>query len=224
MKTIAFVTQKGGSGKSTLCIGLAVAARLAGNTVSIIDTDRQGTIIDWSTLRHHEPPEVLRADAAQLEMVLERLVGDGCDYAFVDTPGAIGAETLAAIAAADICVVPTRPTPADLRVIRPTLAAIYRNEKPFAFVLNQTPPQSYRVRDAAEDLVALGILPGVNVVLRNDHQDALGAGLGVSEHNPTGKAAHEICALWRWTADRLGADTRRQNRNHDVAEIQSRAA
>src|SRR3712207_8755071 len=52
-----------------------------------------------------------------------------------------------------------------------TLFRSYRLEKKFAFVLNQTPPRSYRVRDATDGLTVLGVLPDVNIVMRNDHQD-----------------------------------------------------
>jgi chromosome partitioning protein len=205
MKTIAFVTQKGGSGKSTLCIGLAVAAREAGNSVCILEMDRQATVSDWAELRKSEQPEVAQVDATEIAAVLTRLSDCRYDYAFIDTPGAIGLETLAAIRAADICIVPSRPTPADFRSIRPTLAAIYRMEKRFAFVLNQTPANGCRVREAADGLIALGVLPDVNIVLRNDHQDAVGAGKGVTEFNPGGKAADEIRRLWRWVAARTDA-------------------
>lgn len=204
MKTIAFVTQKGGSGKSTLCIGLAVAARQTGASVCILEMDRQATISDWAELRQSEPPDVAHIDSTELAAVLTRLAACDFDYAFIDTPGAIGTETLAAIRAADICLVPSRPTPADLRAIRPTLAAIYRMEKRFAFVLNQTPPRSYRVREAEDGLVALGVLPDVNIVQRTDHQDAIGTGQGVTELNPAGKAADEIRQLWRWVAAQMG--------------------
>jgi chromosome partitioning protein len=204
MKTIAFVTQKGGSGKSTLCIGLAVAAQQSGASVCILEMDRQATISEWAELRQSEPPEVAHIDSTELGAVLRRLAVCDVDYVFIDTPGAIGTETLAAIRAADICIVPSRPTPADLRAIRPTLAAIYRMEKRFAFVLNQTPPRSYRVREAEDGLVALGVLPDVNIVQRTDHQDAVGTGRGVSELNPAGKAAEEIRQLWRWISGQIG--------------------
>lgn len=203
MKTIALVTQKGGSGKSTLCINLAVAAHEAGASVCILEMDRQATVGDWAEVRRAESPEVVHIDAPQIEAVLAQLAGCDYDYAFIDTPGAIGPETLAAIRAADLCIVPSRPTPADLRTVRPTLAAIYRQEKRFTFVLNQTPARSYRVRDATEGLIALGVLPDVNIGLRNDHQDAIGAGQGVTEFNPDGKAAEEIRRLWAWTVERL---------------------
>lgn len=205
MKAIAFVTQKGGSGKSTLCINLAVAAQEAGRSVCILEMDRQATISDWAELRGDQSPEVAQIDATQLDGVLARLADSHYDFVFIDTPGVDSPGTLSAIRAADLCVVPSRPTPADLRAFRPTLAAIYRLKKSFAFVLNQTPARSYRVRDAAEGLVELGILPEVNVVLRNDHQDALGLGKGVTEFNPNGRAADEIRRLWIWLAERVNA-------------------
>lgn len=217
MKTIAFVTQKGGSGKSTLCIGLAVAARQTGASVCILEMDRQATIGDWAELRASEPPEAVQVDASEMNAVLTRLADCDYDYAFIDTPGAVGQETLAAIRAADLCVVPSRPTPADLRAIRPTLAAIYRLEKRFTFVLNQTPVRSYRVREATEGLVALGVLPDVNIVMRTDHQDAIGVGQGVTEFNPSGKAAEEIRDLWRWVVKQTAAADRREGVGAEIA-------
>jgi chromosome partitioning protein len=202
MKAITFVTQKGGSGKSTLCISLAVAAQEAGQSVCILEMDRQATVSDWAEHRKADTPEVAQIDATQLDDIMRRLRDSDFDYVFIDTPGVDSPGTLAAIRAADLCVIPCRPTPADLRAFKPTLAAIYRLEKKFAFVLNQTPPRSYRVRDAADGLAVLGVLPDVNIVTRNDHQDALGMGQGVTEFNPTGQAASEVRRLWTWIEKR----------------------
>ena len=202
MKAITFVTQKGGSGKSTLCISLAVAAQEAGQSVCILEMDRQATVSDWAEHRKADTPEVAQIDATQLDDIMNRLRSSDFDYVFIDTPGVDSPGTLAAIRAADLCVIPCRPTPADLRAFKPTLAAIYRLEKKFAFILNQTPPRSYRVRDAADGLAVLGVLPDVNIVTRNDHQDALGMGQGVTEFNPTGQAASEVRRLWTWIEKR----------------------
>jgi chromosome partitioning protein len=203
MKAITFVTQKGGSGKSTLCISLAIAAEEAGSSVCILEMDRQATVSDWAEHRQRSSPEVAQIDANQLEDVLQRLQGSAYDYVFIDTPGVDSPGTLSAIRAADLCVIPCRPTPADLRAFKPTLAAIYRLEKKFAFVLNQTPPRSYRVRDATDGLAVLGVLPDVNIVMRNDHQDAIGLGQGVTEFNPSGQAAQEVRKLWSWLEKRM---------------------
>jgi chromosome partitioning protein len=222
MRTIAFVTQKGGSGKSTLCINLSVAAQEAGRSVCILEMDRQATISDWAENRTKDGPEVAQIEAQQLEEVMKRLKDSSYDYVFIDTPGVDSPGTLSAIRVADLCVIPTRPTPADLRAFKPTLAAVYRLEKKFAFVLNQTPPRSYRVRDAAEGLAVLGVLPDVNIVLRNDYQDALGLGQGVTEFNPEGQAADEIRRLWTWVDKRVKAPTTVDKRSPVSAAAQKR--
>ncbi|HEY8565306.1 MAG TPA: ParA family protein [Beijerinckiaceae bacterium] len=209
MKAITFVTQKGGSGKSTLCISLAIAAQQAGRNVCILEMDRQATVSDWADHRKLETPEVAQIDAPQLDDVMTRLRGSAYDFVFIDTPGVDSPGTLSAIRAADLCVIPCRPTPADLRAFKPTLAAIYRLEKRFAFVLNQTPPRSYRIRDAADGLAVLGVLPDINIVMRNDHQDAIGVGLGVTEYNPSGQAAREIRGLWSWIEKRIHVTDKR---------------
>ena len=54
MRKIAFVTQKGGAGKSTLASSVAVAARQAGERVFIIDLDPLQTLVKWS--RAAAPP------------------------------------------------------------------------------------------------------------------------------------------------------------------------
>jgi chromosome partitioning protein len=89
-------------------------------------------------------------------------------------------------------------------------------------VLNQTPSRSYRVREAAEGLIALGVLPDVDIVLRNDHQDAIGVGQGVTEFNPGGRAADEIRRLWKWVSRRI-AKIERQERRRAQASVEPHA-
>ena len=203
MKAIAFVTQKGGSGKSTLCINLAIAAQEAGRSVCILEMDRQATVSDWSESRTADGPEVAQIETSQVDDVIKKLKHAAYDYVLIDTPGVDSAGTLAAIRAADLCLIPCRPTPADHRAFKPTLAAVYRLDKEFAFVLNQAPPRSYRVRDASDGLAALGMLADVAIVTRNDHQDAIGMGQGVTEFNPGGQAADEVRRLWAWLERRV---------------------
>jgi chromosome partitioning protein len=202
MKVISMVTQKGGSGKSTLCVSLAVAAHDAGRTVCILEMDKQATVTQWAQTRAGKPPEVAQITADKLEAIMGRLKGAEYDFVFVDTPGIDSPGTNSAIRVSDLCLIPCRPTPADLRAMAPTLAVIHRLGKDFAFILNQTPPKGYRVRDTAEGLKVLGMLAEVNVVMRNDHQDAIGSGQGVTEFNPEGAAADEVRRLWAWIDNR----------------------
>ncbi len=111
-----------------------------------------------------------------------------------------------AIGAADLCLIPARSSPADIEAALPTLGIVRRFGKPFAFVLNQTPSRGYRPSEAAAALNATGVLALPFIVQRNDHQDALGSGLAVTEFAPDGKAAQEIDGLWRWVWEKLTAE------------------
>lgn len=198
MKTLSLVTQKGGSGKSTLAACLAVVAEEAGERVFLLDLDRQGTLANWIERREAETPAFDRVSSApDLTSALSQIEAQGFTLTIIDTAGADTPLTTAAISAADFCLVPTRPTPADLEATQPTLEAIQSLRRKFAFVLTQTPVRSARVTEAASGLRLFGVLVEPPIAQRNDYQDAIGSGQGVTEFNPSGKAADEIRALWR---------------------------
>jgi chromosome partitioning protein len=204
MRAITLASQKGGTGKSTLCIGLAVAAIKDGERVFMLETDRQGTIANWAARRANPEPVVERvANRFQLEHALRTLEQRGCTLAFIDTPGSDNDFVADAIQAANLCLVPARPSPADIEATHPTLKTIRRLEKEFAFVLNQTPPRGQRPTRVALTLNEVGVLALPYIVLRNDHLDSLAAGLAVSEYAPDSLAAAEIRALWIWSKQRL---------------------
>ena len=204
MRTITFATQKGGPGKSTLAIGLAVAAMQLGERVSLLDTDRQGTVSNWRGRRSIPQPSVERVgDGYELERSMRRLANKGCTLTIIDTPGTNDMSITAALRAADLCLIPARPSVADIEATHPTLYMIRKLGKDFAFVLNQVPPQGHRPSEAAAALNRVGALALPYIVTRNDHQDALGVGLAVSEFAPDGKAAEEVRTLWVWVKRKL---------------------
>jgi chromosome partitioning protein len=206
MHTIALVTQKGGSGKSTLAIGLAVAAMQDGHKVRLLETGPQATVSNWGRRRTAAEPAVETANGSlEIEQKLAAFERSGVTLTIVDTGGGNNTTMEAAIAAADLCLIPARPSPADIEATAQTLRIIRDNDKPFAFVLNQTPPRSYRITNAAAtlsdtavELDVMGVLALPTIVLRNDQQDALGAGLSVTEYASTGKSSEEIRGLWQW--------------------------
>ena len=204
MHVVALVTQKGGSGKSTLALGLAVAAMESGGRVALVDADPQATMSKWKERRANPYPCLDRiADPAELDSAMGRLEGEGIWLAIIDTAATNNALAMRAIARADFCLIPARPTPADIEAAIPTLIAIRRLERRFAFVLNQTPPRGGRLSEAATSLHSFGVLALPYIGQRNDHQDALGAGLGVTEYAQHGRAAEEIRGLWRWVSEQL---------------------
>ncbi|TYO66497.1 AAA family ATPase [Bradyrhizobium hipponense] len=204
MHVVALVTQKGGSGKSTLAVGLAVAAMARGERVALVEADAQGTISKWRERRENLHPRVERVDEpAEIEQILSRLEAEGVWLAIIDTAATDNALAARAIASADLCLIPARPSPADIEAAIPTLIAIRRLDRRFGFILNQTPTRGCRLSEAATSLNSLGLLALPFIGQRNDHQDALGAGLGVTEFAPEGKASEEIVALWGWISERL---------------------
>jgi chromosome partitioning protein len=210
MQTIVLATQKGGSGKSTLAIGLALAAIQAGHTVRLIETDSQGTLSNWQSRRVYAEPLVEPVYSADdIERRLQSLEESGVTLTIIDTAGGISAATTAAIRYADLCLIPARPSVADIEATAPTLQTVRAWNKPFAFVLNQTPIRGQRINTAAAalgDEAALDladVLAQPFIVMRNDHQDALSAGLAVNEYAPASKSADEVRGLWRWVELRL---------------------
>ena len=202
MRVITFVTQKGGSGKTTLALSCAAAAEEQGSRALVLDMDPQGTAEAWYQAREATTPKLAAITAADLP---NAIAGGQSrfDVVLIDTPGRDEPSTAAAIRHADLCLISCRPTSADMKATPPTVATIKRLGKRSAFVLNQTPPRGYRIREAAQGLSMLGMVAPVHIVSRNAYQDAQGMGLGVIEFEPDGKAAAEIRELWQWIAKKL---------------------
>jgi chromosome partitioning protein len=198
MKVISFVTQKGGSGKTTLAVNCAVvAASGRGRRAVIFDMDPQASAENWFQEREASEPQLIRVSAAELPKAID-LAAKQFDFVFIDTPGRDEPAQASAISKSDFCIIPCRPSPTDLQATPATVATIKRLGKPFAFVLTQTPARSFRISEAAAALAKLGDVCPVTIVTRNSYQDAQGLGLGAREFEPKGKAAEETTRLWKW--------------------------
>jgi chromosome partitioning protein len=122
MHTIVLATQKGGSGKSTLAIGLALAAKQAGHNVRLIETDTQATLSNWQSRRGIAEPLVDAVyNANDIERRLQSLERGGVTLTIIDTAGGQSAATTAAIRHADLCLIPARPSVADIEATASTL-------------------------------------------------------------------------------------------------------
>jgi chromosome partitioning protein len=205
MRTIAFVTQKGGAGKSTLATNVAVAASLSGERVFLLDLDGSQSAASWSKIRGKSDVAVESVPPAKLVSTLETLEKKGVTLVVIDAPGAIGVEFDAAMRVADLCVIPARPNAFDLWASERTRARVKAAGKDHAFLLNQCPPaqQSHRVEQGAKVLQAMGALLSPLVTARVDYQEAARAGLSVVECNPHGVAAREMQELWSCLKRRL---------------------
>ncbi|RKE75886.1 ParA family protein [Rhizobium sp. AG855] len=213
MRIITLVTQKGGTGKTTLAASLAVAAQEAGEKVLALDLDPQASLATWGELREADLPHVEKVPAsvvADLPKLLDGVKGQGFTLTIIDTAGADNPTTHIAMQTAELCLVPIRPTRIDGNAVLPTAQALQRLEKPFAFILTQCAPQpkNARAMEMAAGLKTLGVLAEPNIAQRADHQDAYAAGQGVTEYAADGKAAEEVRALWQWVNKRMKGITR----------------
>ena len=199
MKVIGFMTQKGGTGKTTLAASVGVAAHEAGERVFLIDLDPQGSLASWGERREADEPAVDRISPDKLSAALIGLEQAGYTLVVIDTQGVDSPATAAAMRSADLALIPARASALDLEAARPTMAALSRLSRPYAFVLNQCGAgRTSRMQDAARALNLLGVLAMPFIVQRADHVDAIAFGIGVTEHDTHGKAADEIRQLWTW--------------------------
>jgi chromosome partitioning protein len=198
MRIIALVTQKGGSGKSTIASSLAVAAAEAGEKVIVVDMDPQASLTRWSRARQDTSIGVTAIAPGKLPSTLIAMEKAGITLVVIDTPGTDSIASASAMKVADLCIIPARPNAFDLWASETTRKQLRSLRKEYAFLLNQCPPaqQSARVEQGVEALEAMGGLLNPLIRSRVDYQEATRLGLGVTELHASGEAAEEIRKLW----------------------------
>jgi len=205
MKTIAVLSQKGGAGKTTLSVHLAVAAERQGVQVAIIDLDPQTSAAGWGDSRAAETPVVVSAQAARLTQVLDAAREAGVGLAILDTAPHSESTALAAARAADFILIPCRPAILDLRAIGSTIDLAKLANKPCAVVLNAVPPRGALAKDAEDAIAGYGVpVAPVHLAQRAAFTHALTAGQTAQEYEPDGKAADEVLQLYMWTCTQVG--------------------
>ena len=194
MDVIAIIAQKGGTGKTTLALSMAVAAHRAGRTAAIIDLDPQASASNWGDRRKANQPAIVSAQPARLPQILEAAEESGADLIVIDTPPRAEQAAIAAARAAHLVLVPCRPSIFDLETFSTTLDLIAAvGSKPLAAVLNAVPTRGKKRQQAAQVLKELDIsvcpeVFGARVAF--DHANTVG--LSAQEYEPASKAAEEI--------------------------------
>jgi chromosome partitioning protein len=204
LKSIAFLSQKGGSGKTTLAIHIATAAQQSGEHVLLVDTDPQGSAAAWAQARKEETPTVLKASASGLARLLDKAKSEDRTLAVIDTPphAVPGVDLIARTV--DFLVIPCRPSVLDLAAIGSSVQLARASGKPTVFVLNACDPRAPEVEQSRKLLVRHGFpVAPVDVGHRRAFSRALATGSAVTEFDPKGKSAEEINALWKWIHEHM---------------------
>jgi len=206
MHVIAIVSQKGGSGKTTLTGHLSVQAELSGHgPVAIIDCDPQGSLAAWWNEREILAPVFVQTTLHNLRNHLENLRLAGVKIVMIDTPPAITGAIHEVISIADYIVVPTKPSPHDLRAVGATVKLVEACHKPMVFVLNDANPRAKITFEAAIALSQHGTVAPVTVHHRTLFASSMIDGRTAQELEPNGQSATEILGLWEYVNARLNA-------------------
>jgi chromosome partitioning protein len=210
MRVLALASQKGGSGKTTLSGHLAVQAQRSGaGPVAMIDLDPQGSLTDWWNEREAELPALAQTTVARLAADIEVLRQQGFKLVVIDTPPAITPAILTVIQVAELIVVPTRPSPHDLRAVGATVELCERAHKPLLFVVNAATPNARITAEAALALSQHGTVAPMMLHQRTDFAGSMIDGRTVMEVDAGSKSAAEVEGLWGYVSDRLEKNFRR---------------
>lgn len=217
MLTVAFISQKGGAGKSTLAIHLATEAASQNRRTLLIDLDPQGNATQWGDRRGEAAPDVSAEHPAKLEMVIEAARADGYDLVVLDTAPHADQTALRAARIADLVLVPCRPATFDLEAIATTLDLCALAKREGVVIINAAPIRS-RVVDEAIDAVKQrgGVVSPIVIRQRVAYQHCMIDGRTAAEYEPGGAAAAEISALY---ADMMAPAHAEKRTSRRVAKV-----
>jgi chromosome partitioning protein len=202
VRTLAVLSQKGGTGKTTVAVHLAVAAWTGQRRVLMADLDPQRSAADWRRARAGPGPGLIESKPGALFVAQQAAERAGVDLMVLDTRPAGDTDTAEAIRAADLCLVVLRPSFFDLKATQRMVEMTDAMNKPAIFLLNQAPSRRGEreppaVLDTIEALRQRGlVLAPVGLRARAAYQTAVAKGLTAPESMPGSAAAREIALLW----------------------------
>jgi chromosome partitioning protein len=208
MKIITLAQQKGGVGKTTVCVNLACQARRRKKRAVILDMDtEQGSAFFWGERRQEAglpPIPVVRVRSHELPTVLERLRTEKADWVLIDLPGRNVPS--AGLSIADLVLLPCRPVEDDVRPSLATAKVLRTGGARYAYLMNIAPSASdkSRARKVAAVLSDAGhIVAGAIITERMGVPDANARGMGINEREPKSESAREYSDLYKWIEDQL---------------------
>ena len=211
MKTILVSSPRGGSGKTTLAVHLAVAAELRREVpVVLLDTDPLGFALDCCNVRRTRLLDTPGARATRpqgVEKALLELKAEGAQYVIVDTPPSTVSTFPELLGYGDFLLVPVDPSVWELRALKRSLPAIRRAARPFAFVWCRT-SKIVRKDQAAcmEELATFGQVLRASMRERVIYTEPFVNGYSAFEDKRRGDpAAEDVFAIWAEVRERLAA-------------------
>ena len=157
----------------------------------------------WWNIREAETPLFVRTCFPRLMSDLETLREKGVKLVIVDTPPAITMAIRDVAVFADLVVIPTRPSPHDLRAVGGTVDLVEAAEKPLVFVINGATVRARITGEAAIALSQHGTVAPVIIHQRVNFATSMIDGRTVMELEKNSRSGEEIASLWNYLEDRL---------------------
>jgi len=209
MRIIAVISQKGGAGKTTLALNLAIASELAGKPAAIFDLDPQASSMGWKYSRVEESPAVISLHSARISHYLETARQSGAKLVIFDTAPHSQKDALEAAQVSDLILIPCKPSLVDLRAISSSVKISQLAGKPAVAILTQTQARGSLTDEAAEAIKSYEVdLAPMTIGNRMVFIHAFTAGKGVLEIEPQSKASEEITTLFSFITNLM------ENNNH----------
>jgi chromosome partitioning protein len=205
MFVVALLSQKGGPGKTTLAVNLAVAAAEQGLAAVIIDLDPQANAANWKDRRTIENPAVVSAPPGRVRQTLEAAEQHGADFVVIDCPGKADSTAIVAAQFADLVFVPVEAHMSNLETlpgVRALLQATQSKTPPVFVLINKIHPSAKTQAETVKRMIA-EIYPFPVCPVHLSHLDLYAttqdSGQSVLEAEPKGRAAEEIRQLYKFT-------------------------
>jgi chromosome partitioning protein len=204
MRVIAIISEKGGAGKTTLAVNLAVAAEAHGLATAVFDLDPRANSTVWGDNRPSKIPAVVPAQAPRLAMLLEQARGNDADLVIIDTAGNAEGVAGQAAARADAILIPCRPFAPDLISVATSVKLAKASGKPFFVVINAAPVQGVETAEAVAAITAEGVeVAPVVLHSRKPFVSRFHEGLTALDIDPKGKAAAETREFFLWLCEKV---------------------
>lgn len=198
---ITIAQQKGGAGKTTLAIHLALAWAASGKRVSIVDIDPQASLSSWFRLRDKRlgargtPMQAVAVSGWRVAAEVERQAREH-DIVLIDSPPHAETEARIAVRAGRIVLVPVQPSPIDLWATKPVLDLARAENTPALLVFNRMPSRAKLTGILLDSFKALDVpIAETRIGNRVALAAAINEGRGILEYEPSSAAAREITAL-----------------------------
>jgi chromosome partitioning protein len=197
MYVLALVAQKGGSGKSTMAIHLAIEGHRRGLKTLLIDIDTQASAAKIMDRRGDAPPDVATEAAGRLEKAIQAAKAGGYDFVVVDTAPQADRAAAQAAKVANLVLSPVQPSIVDLDAVDATIDVCKLANVPTLFVLNRVPTQGSEIAGTVEAIRRRSMqVADVRWGERKAFRYPFMRGLTAQEVEPGSKAAKEVAFLF----------------------------